>query len=200
MLFRKFLIRIRREYHTNPRRLFLFSLLAVLLFTGIGIVADVFLPFIMWGNAVRSAILIPTSTAMFVLGYAVSLFLHYSRTNSNPEWVPYRLRFSPTWRRRIALVVLAFMVVAVYSNGFRIGYTAAASVFVALGIALFAFIRTTKEEAKREELDLPDTRDARYEQQMENLEKIRKENILKKKQEQQARRGNLLSGNKPKKP
>lgn len=196
MFFRKALVRIRREYNTNPRNLFLYSLIAVLIFSGLGVVADIFLPFEMWGNLVRSLILIPTSAAMFILSYAVSLFLHYGRTRGNPEWIPYRSRFSPSWRRRIALVIAAFLAVAMYANDFRVGYTAISAVIVTIAIALFAFIRTTKEEANREELGLPDSRDTRYEQQMKKLEQIREENRMKKKQEQKERRQKFLHGSK----
>lgn len=174
LFFRKALIRIRREYNVNPKALFMYSALASLLTVVIGIVADIFLPFESWGNVVRSVILIPTAASLFTLSYAVSLFMHYSRINSNPDWVPFRLRMSPSWRRRISAIVGAVLLVIMYASGFRIGYTPISSIFVAIAIGLFAFMRTTREEAAREEFNIPDVRDVRYNKQMDKLTEQRK--------------------------
>lgn len=175
MPFRKLLVRIRREYNQNPRRLFLWGALAVLLGTGISIALDLFIPFGSWGNLVRALFLVPYAGALFILGYAVSLYLHYARVSGDPNWVPYRLRMSPTWRRRISAIVGALMFVAIYANGFRIGYTAISSIFVAITLALFAFMRTTKEEAAKEELNIPDIRDTRYQQEIRKREEAREQ-------------------------
>jgi len=196
MYFRKALVRIRKEYNLNPKRLFLYSGIAALICSLLGILSDVLLPFELWGNIIRSLVLIPTSISMFVFGYGVSLFLHYARIADNPEWQPFRLRFSPTWRRRISAIVAAMMFVGIYANGFRIGYTVIASLFVALAIGLFAFMRTTKEESKREELNLPDIRDTRYEEQMKKLEKARAESIRQKEIRRKERREKLIHGSK----
>lgn len=199
MFFRKALVRIRKEYNQNPKRLFLYSGIAVLAFSLFGVLADFIFPFVLWGNIVRSLILIPTSISMFVLGYAISLFMHYAKLESNPEWLPYRLRFSPTWRRRISIIAAAVMFVGIYANGFRIGYTIIASIFVALTIALFAFMRTTRDESKREELNLPDSRDTRYEQQMKKLEKARLESVKQKELRKKEKREKLIYGGNSKK-
>lgn len=163
MLFRKALVRIRREYHSDKKRLFLYSALALALISAIGAAVDAFVPFSGLWNVLRSFILAPTAVAMFVLGYAISLHMHYTRAKADPEWIPYRLRLSPMWRRRISAIIAAFAFVFVYANGYRIGYTFVSSIFVAVVIALFAFMRTTRDEARREEFDIPDTRDTRYE-------------------------------------
>lgn len=181
MLFRKFLVRIRREYHQNPKRLFIGSLVSTIVFSLIGIIADILLPFSGWGNIVRSFILLPTSLSMFIFGYAISLFTHYSKLNNDSAWVPYRLRMSPSWRRRISAIIAALMFVLIYANGFRVGYTPTSSMFVAIGIGLFAFMRTTREEAAREKFNIPDARDIKYNTQMENLanERAKKEEAKK---------------------
>lgn len=169
MLFRKFLVKIRKEYNTNKNRLYLYS--AAVLFVAIiaGIIADAFLPFSGLWNALRTVILIPTAVSAFVFGYAVSLELHYRRIANDPEWKPFRMRFSPTWRRRISAIAAAFAIVFVYANGYRIGYTLISSLFVAVVIAIFAFLRTTRDEAKREEFNIPDSRDTNYETHRKKL-------------------------------
>lgn len=169
MLFRKALVRIRKEYHSDKKRLFIYSALALALVAAIGATVDALLPFNGIWNILRSAILAPTAAIMFVLGYAISLHMHYNRIQTDPEWVPYRLRLSPTWRRRISAIVAAFAFVFVYANGYRIGYTFVSSIFVAVVIALFAFMRTTRDEARREEFDIPDTRDTRYESHRQRI-------------------------------
>jgi hypothetical protein len=163
MLFRKFLVRIRKEYNTNRNRLFLYSGIALLVAALAGVAADAFIPFNGLWNALRTLILVPTALGLFVFGYAISLELHYRKIANDPEWVPFRMRFSPTWRRRISAIVAAFALVFVYANGYRIGYTFISSIFVAVIIAIFAFLRTTRDESKREEFNIPDARDTNYE-------------------------------------
>lgn len=194
MLFRKGLVRVRKEYNLNPKNLFLYSGIASILGILLTLLCDIFLPFVLWGQSVRGLILIPTSAAFFVLGYGFSLFLHYSKVAADPTWVPFRLRYSPTWRRRIALIVGAMMFVGIYANGFRIGYTAIAAVFVAMVIGLFAFIRTTKDEANREELNIPDSRDTKYEDNLRKLEKQREEKRKKKEAARKEVKPNRLNG------
>jgi amino acid transporter len=163
MLFRKFLVRIRKEFNTNKGRLLGYSAAVLFASTAIGIAVDGLLPFSGLSNVLRTVILIPTAVSAFVFGYAISLELHYRRIANDPEWKPFRMRFSPTWRRRISAIAAAFAIVFVYANGYRIGYTLVSSLFVAVIIAIFAFLRTTRDEAKREEFNIPDTRDTNYE-------------------------------------
>jgi len=180
LFFRRFLVRIKKEYNTNRKNLFLFSTLASVLFILIGIAADLFIPFNSWGNLIRTLILIPTATSMFIWGYSIAIHNHYKKIETDPMWVPFRARLSPTWRRRTALIVGAVLVVGVYANSQSIGYTPISSLFTAIVIGLVAFIRTTREEARREEFDIPDERDIRYDQQMKKIEQARKEAIHKK--------------------
>lgn len=163
MLFRKFLVKIRKEFNTNKGRLFGYSSGVLFAFTAIGIAVDGLLPFNGLWNVLRTVILIPTSVSAFVFGYAISLELHYRKIANDPDWKPFRMRFSPTWRRRISSIAAAFAIVFVYANGYRIGYTLVSSLFVSVVIAIFAFLRTTRDEAKREEFNIPDTRDTNYE-------------------------------------
>lgn len=189
IFFRKFLIRIKKEHNNDAKKLYILSLLASLLGIAIGTALDLFVPFNSWGNLLRTLTMLPTMTAMFVFGYAISLHLHNRRIIEDSSWIPYRARLSPSWRRRIALVAGAFILLGIYANEQSVGYTPLSSLFAALVIALVAFIRTTREEAQREELNIPDSRDIRYEQQMKKLEEARAEAQRKK-----AERKKKLSG------
>lgn len=175
IFFRKFLIWIKKERNKNAKKLYLLSFLASLLGVLIGTALDLFVPFNSWGNVSRTAVLLPTMVSMFIFGYAISIHLHNKRISEDPLWQPYRARLSPSWRRRAALVVGAFILLAVYANGQSIGYTPISSLLAAVVIGLIAFIRTTTEEAQREELNIPDSRDIRYEQQVKKLEQARAE-------------------------
>lgn len=188
LFFRRFLVRIKREYNSNKKRLFLYSILASVLFVAMGLLADAFIPFNSWGNIIRTVILIPTTLSIFIAGYATSLHLHYKKIDSDPSWVPYRARLSPTWRRRTALIVGAFLLVGIYANSATIGYTPISSVFAAIVVSMIAFIRTTREEAQREEYDIPDERDVRYEQQMKRIEESRREAARRKELRKQSKK------------
>lgn len=187
LFFRKFLVRIKREYNTNSKRLFLYSILSSLLFVGIGLLVDAFVPFNSWGNLIRTLILIPTSLSLFILGYGISLYQHYKKIDTDPYWVPFRARLSPTWRRRAALIVAAVLLVGIYANSQTIGYTPVSSLFASIGIAMVAFIRTTKEESRREEFDIPDERDVRYDQQLKKIEASRAEAARRKQMRKEAK-------------
>lgn len=163
MLFRKFLVRIRKEFNTNKGRLYGYSSGVLCAFIAFGIAADGLLPFSGLWNVLRTIILVPTAVSAFVFGYAISLELHFRRIANDPDWKPFRMRFSPTWRRRISAIIAAFAIVFVYANGYRIGYTLVSSLFVSVIIGIFAFLRTTRDEARREEFNIPDTRDTNYE-------------------------------------
>lgn len=186
--FRGYLVSIRKQYNTNAKKLFTVSGIIALISIAMTILADIFLPFsdAPWATLIRSALLVPTSISIFVFGYGVSLFLHYSKMDGDPQWVPFRYRFSPTWRRRISLVIAALLFVIIYANGERVGYTALSAAILAVGISLFAFMRTTVEEAKREKFEIPDVRDTKYDANMKKLSNARKtaQNNRKKRKEE----------------
>lgn len=169
------LIRIRKAFNQDQKRFFLVMGVVAALSVVISFVLDAFTPFGGVAMIGRSLLLIPLSGSIFSIGYAVSLILHRARIREDEAWVPFRLRFSPTWRRRIALIVGAFLVVIMYASGFRVGYTLTAGITLAIGIALLAFIRTTRAEAAREAMDIPDRRDVRIDHYVANREKIREE-------------------------
>lgn len=186
--FRKFLVRIQKEYHQNPRRLYLYSSIIVFGLVVISVLIDSFVPFGGWFTIIRSVLLVPLSISIFILGYSVAIFLHYSQMNQNPNWQAYRLRMSVRWRRRLAIVIGALLLVLVYGAGYSIFYTVFSSVFVACIIALCAFIRTTREERNLEEFNLPDSRDIKQ----DALIKKRQEARLKAETEKRERRKNNM--------
>lgn len=196
MIFRKALVRIRREYNTNRNKLFLFSGVATFLAIVIGALLDLLLPFESWSNIIRSIVLIPSAASIFVLGYSVSLLLHYRKTRLDPEWTPYRMRMSPVWRNRVSIIIGAFMFVLIYANGFSVGYTFISSCFVAIGIGLFAFIRPTQAEQSRSKFDIPDSRDVNYDKKFKQLSEKREAEKLKIKEEKMKHRKEKLAGKK----
>lgn len=84
------------------------------------------------------------------------------KIEKNPEWMPYRSRFSPSWRRRIAIISGAFLFVIGLGLQPGVGYTFTASVVAAFALGLFAFIRMTKKETQRAALEIPDARDLAF--------------------------------------
>lgn len=174
-MLREVLIRIRKEFNTNTNRFFVITGATFAVSLIVSFLLDALTPFSGVAMVARSMLLMPLGGSIFALGYVVSLLLHRARVREDDTWIPFRLRFSPSWRRRISLIVGAFLVVVMYSSGFRIGYTLTAGTVVAIVIALFAFMRTTREEAARESMNIPDSRDIRYKRQMKERERVREE-------------------------
>ncbi len=183
-LLRKLLMRLRDERSSNRKK----SLIVLSVFVGmlsvISFLIDFLLPFGSWYMVIRSLLLVPTALSIFSLSYMISLDLHYIRQEHTEGWVPFRLRYSPTWRLRIAAIVFAVLIVFVYASKQAVGYTFFSSVVAASVLALLAFIRTTKQEAQRIKLGIPDSRDLTYDAakrgMIEEREHAKREKILKK--------------------
>jgi len=159
LLFRRLLVQLRNQYLYNRKRLFVYSGAASALLAAITIGIDFVLPFASWGMLIRTLLLIPTSVAIFVLGYsAVIAYTFYKADDEN--WTSLRAKYSPTWRQRISMVIGAILFVLVYAISMKPGYTLTSSIIVAIVIGLFVFMRKTTVEINREELGIPDARDA----------------------------------------
>lgn len=171
--FIRYLVRIRKEYNKRAKRLYLVSGGAALLFSLASFGIDFVLPYEGWGNIVRSVFLVPVSLALYTFLYAVSLFFHYAKQAGDPDWQPYRMRWSPSWRLRMSAVIIALMFVLVYANGFRPGYTFTSSLFVVVVITCIAFCRRTRDEIIRDNLGIPDTRDIEYNARLKESKRAR---------------------------
>lgn len=173
-MLRKSLVYLRREYHSNLRSFLMKAGSVFLVLVIAGTVADFTLPFTGNWNILRSAILAPLAASIFALSYIAGYHLHLIRTEDpTQEWIPYRLRFSVMWRRRIAAIVGAMLFLVTYATALRPGYTFASSCVVAAVIAIFAFIRPTKAENASAMLNIPDVRDVRYNRRLNDLQDSR---------------------------
>lgn len=171
--FRKFLTFLRKGQNTQGRKFF--YLWGSILFLSVlaAVLVDLFLPFGAWWNLIRTLVLVPLSVSMFAVGYGIGLILHRIRSK-NPEWRPYRTRFSPLWRMRISAIAAAIGLVLVYASGDSPVFTIFSSFLLALGLGLLAFMRRTSQEMKRETLGIPDARDVSYDAEMRKLQDSRK--------------------------
>lgn len=159
LLFRRLLVRIRNEYIYNRTKLFAYSGAASALLALLTVGLDFILPWETWGMVIRTILLIPTAVAIFVLGYSGVLAYCFFKAQDE-TWTSLRARYSPTWRQRISMVIGAVLFVLIYAISMRPGYTLVSSVIVAIVIGLFVFMRKTSIEMNREELGIPDARDA----------------------------------------
>lgn len=164
-MFRQALLYIRKNYNAEATRLrFLIMWGAAFLLSVVaGYVIDYTLPFEQWWNLLRTAVLTVIAASGFILAYAGSLFLHYRRIAIDPHWIPFRARLSTTWRRRISALIGALGFVILYAHGMQPGYTFVTALFVIMVIGLFTYMRPTRDEARREKLNIPDARDLKYE-------------------------------------
>lgn len=158
-MIRNFLIYLRKQYAHNKRKFLSLMGIISVISTIMGLLLDNLTPFSGAWMVARSVLCIPLMFSLYSLFYYVSLVLHKQRVRENREWIPYRLRYSPKWRRRMIAIWGAFLVVFIYSVGYGPTYTLSSSLCLVSIIACLAFIRPTKQEALREELNLPDMRD-----------------------------------------
>lgn len=185
--FRKFLTFLRKGFNTRGKKYFYLwgSILVAAL--AASILVDLFVPFGAWWNLIRTAVLVPLSLSIFAIGYAIGLTLHRMRS-TDPEWKPYRTRFSPLWRIRIAAIVAAVGLVLVYAAGESPVFTLFSSVLLAIGLALLAFVRRTSTELKREKLGIPDARDVSYDSEVRRLQEARKNLMAERAAKREAKR------------
>lgn len=171
--FRKFLTFLRKGQNTKGMGYF-YLWGAVLLGSALAaVLVDLLVPFGAWWNLIRTVILVPLSVSIFAVGYGISLILHRARIK-DPSWRPYRTRFSPLWRMRISAIVGALGLVLIYASNESPVFTIFSSGILAVGFALFAFMRRTSQELKREKLGIPDARDVSYDSEVRRLQESRK--------------------------
>lgn len=171
ILLRRSLVWLRDEFDERRKDLLVKVFVAVLVCGLVTVLVDTLLPFGGIPNLLRSLLLVPTSIAIFSLAYVASLWLHGQRMEHDEDWVPYRARFSPSWRRRIAVVLAALLLVLAQAIEPGPAYTFTSSILGAIIIATMAFLRTSKQEASREELGIPDSRDVIYDAEKRRFER-----------------------------
>lgn len=169
--FRKFLLWIKNQNKNNAKQFFGIVSAVFVISTFFAYFVDYSTPFFGLWMFVRAFILIPLSITMFLLLYSLALFLHKKMRERNPAWPTFRERFSPSWRNRISIIVGAFLLLVIYTSQEQVGYTFVSSLIMAIVIALFAFMRKTKEEKVRADLGIPDERDVEYSRLVKELEK-----------------------------
>lgn len=157
--FRRLLLKLRKQYLFNKPKFLPLSILSVVVFSIISLGIDFLLPWGSWGMVIRTIVLIPTAISIFVLGYSGVLAYHFYQSRDR-SWTPLRGRYSPTWRQRISMIIGAVLLVLIYAIAMKPGYTLMSSAIIAVVIGLFVFMRKTSNEMNREELGIPDARDA----------------------------------------
>lgn len=171
MSFREALIWIRNRYWKDRKQFFLYSGVASAILIGLGILADIFLPWTEWALIIRTAIALPTAIALFFLGYGLTLFYVGRRTKANPDYRTWRVRLSPTMRQRVSFVVFALLFVLILALVEQPGYTFVSSLILAIIAGLFTFMRKTSSELTRDKIGLPDSRDVALEQHLKERRK-----------------------------
>lgn len=178
MFFRKFLIWIRDKQRMDSKNLYFFCVAGFAAIAIISLLVDSYVPWDGWWTLIRSALLVPLTGFGFIGLYALSLELSERKQleyrQNNERWVPYRLRYSPKWRRNVSLIIGAVVLVVVYASTTFVGYTIFSSTIAMLAIALIAFCRLTRTENKRAELKVTDPRDAMFEERMKQYERRKK--------------------------
>lgn len=186
------LTKIRKQYNQNPIKLIQVTLASFAVTTLGGILMDMFLPYYGWGNIVRSLWLVPASGTMFVIMYAISLFLHNSKVRGDQKWVPYRFRYSQKTRIEYSVIFIVLVGVSLYATGFRVGFTFVSSFIGACMIACVVFCRSTRNEHYDQSNDLKDVRDIAVQERIKKNEEQRQKALEEKKERKKNRHGPFI--------
>lgn len=168
---RKYLLWLRKEFY-NDKFFFSIKILSVAFVLGAAnFFTDRYLPTGSWWNVIRTVELIPTAIAIFNILYLITVLSSINRLQNDESYIPIRMRFSYSWRLRIAAMIGALLLVLIFATNEGPAYTFSSSIIGAFIIAVVAFIRPTKEELQRSQLGIPDLRDIRFEMDQEELKK-----------------------------
>lgn len=197
-ILRELLRRIRVSFNTKKSSTYKKYGIILLVLILFGILADIFLPFSadflgIVSNFVRSFIAIPSAFLMFWIGYMISLEGHYLKTRTDSEWVPYRMRWSLSWRRSFSAICGAILLVFFFAVTQAAGYTFYASALLAAALALVVFIIPTREEVEMQAQGIQDYRDTPFKNAVAEREKKRSQK-LDEKEAKRTRRTNKILG------
>lgn len=170
MWFRRFIVWMTLSYNTRFIPTLIWTLSILVVASGISIVFDMVLPWGVWWNCLRSIPVIAIATTLFIIEYMTSLVFHYAReAESDGQWVPFRLRWSPRHRREFSAIMGAILVVFAMSTIQKPGYSVMAGFLVSLAACLAAFCRLTSAERTREDMGIPDSRDTMFDEQVASI-------------------------------
>lgn len=128
----------------------------------VSVLFDIFVPFSVWGNVARALLVLVEATLFFSIGYLISFFMLLGNRATNPDYVPLKERYSPSWRLRISAITAAALFFIILSTSHSAVYSLVSSVVVACIMGLIIFISKTPEEEEREFYGIPDKRDNAY--------------------------------------
>lgn len=176
------LIKLREMYNTDVKKWSIVFAISSFCFFGIALTVDHFLP--MSGflyNTLRMFVALFLAASIYSILYFISLKILDERLKDpDNTWIPYRMRFSVKWRRRIAIIIASFLFVIAYATTKNLFYTFVSSLIMTAGMALVAFIRPTSTEQKLMDMGVPDVRDLDMDLLTKKREKIAEEKQKKK--------------------
>lgn len=179
---------LRKRYFHNLKQTFIVLIVANVILLTMSVLVDTFFPFTTWFNIIRALIIGVFGIVVFSVGYLISFFLSQAKRNVNDDYVLIKDRFSPTWRRRISIIVGAGLFGIVYSTDKNSVYTFVNSLVIATIIAIVIFLTMSEEEQDREYYGVPDARDSSYENNLKRIRSTRQEKINAKKERKESKR------------
>lgn len=174
-LLNKYVDYLRKQYFENLKATVIKVIIALIALIAITCVFDFFAPFESFYNFIRAFIVAGGSVVVFSIGYLVTFFISQSNRQKDRDYTPIKERFSPSWRRRIGIIVAALLFGVIYSTSQTVVYSLVNSFVVATVIALVLFLSMTEEEVDREYYGVPDVRDNVYNENLKNTQKNREE-------------------------
>lgn len=175
-MFEDFLTKLKKMYQDDYIGSLKKLALPMLALIVVSVLVDIFLPFNSITQFVRAGIALVLALLIFSVGYLLSIDGHYKKRIADKDWTPYRLRWSYIFRRNFAFIGGAFLIVFMFGTSHSPVYTLLSCLYLASGIALFAFVRKTREEKTMEDYGIDDLRDKEFQEYYENYRKREKKN------------------------
>jgi L-asparagine transporter-like permease len=171
-MIRKLLLTIRRyDARLNDVQKIAVIVLSIILIA-VGVVVDIFAPFNFWINTIRAIIALANAILIFSILYILSVNSMYRRMDKDANYKPIRQRMTYLERRNLSIFFgIGLFIILLMSSQHTPAYTFINSgIFVGV-IAIFAFLRTSRDEFLRDKYGVPDSRQIAFNKQVE--EKVR---------------------------
>lgn len=170
----KFTNFLRSQYLRNIKQTVTYLSIALLAAIVVSVLFDYFVPFSSWGNVIRAFVVLADSVIFFSVGYLATFFIYMSQRASNPDYINFKDRFSPSWRNRISIVIGAVLFTMAITANQGLAYTIVSGIIVAGFVGIINFISRTEEEKDREFYGVPDKRDNAYRDALSDIQDKRK--------------------------
>lgn len=174
---RKYLIYLRKQENKDNMKPAFAVRLVIIVLIGIivGVLVDIFLPFMFFTNALRGIISLATGVSAASFVYLMEIKYKDKKMNEDRFYLPIRKRFSYRQRFNISVIlgfIIVIFVLFVIKENFA--YTLQSSIAIMLIFILIIFTRRYRDEFLKDIYEIPDTRDLEFMNKKKNVKPPKK--------------------------